>query len=142
MFSYASGGTSIGGSTSANSFRNSPVSFGGNITQGDLTTGDVNQSGDVSSEGGTSSQTANIKVEIPGMPGGGGGEEGKATEGGIPSIPEFLLQELGDNHIANYYAAGTTNIKGILGGGGTNTFDNLSTQSGSSINIGGFLQNL
>ena len=95
MFGFSSGGTSIGGSFSANSFRNSPVSFGGNITQGDMTTGDTTQSGDVSSAGGTTDQTANIKVEIPGMPGGDEGKEAagaeKAAGGGIPKIPGFGL---------------------------------------------------
>ena len=66
--------------------RNSPVAFGGNITQGNISTGDTIQSGDATSGGGTSGQTANVKVEIPGLPGG----DGKAEEGGIPKIPEFL----------------------------------------------------
>ena len=117
MFGFSSGGTSIGGGFSANSFRNSPVSFGGNITQGNLSTGDTTQSGDVSSTGGTTSQTADIKVEIPGIPGADGKEAGKAEgaagaaegaagaekeagglekalSGGIPKIPGFGLQEL------------------------------------------------
>ena len=101
MFSFASGGTSIGGNFSANSFRNSPVAFGGDITQGDLSTGATTQSGDVSSEGGTSSQTANINAEIPGVPGGdakpaegAAGAAGAAEEGGIPKIPGFLLMNL------------------------------------------------
>ena len=139
MFSFGSGGTSIGGSFASDSLRNSPVSFGGSITQGNMSTGDVTQSGNVSSEGGTSKQDAKVKVEIPGM-GGGDGEAG-----GIPSIPGMglvLLQELGDNHVTNYYAGGTTNVKGILGNGGRNTIDNFSALNGSSINIGGFLQEL
>ena len=96
MFSFASGGTSIGGSFSANSFRNSPVAFGGDITQGDLSTGATTQSGDTSAKGGTSDQTANIKVEIPGAPGGGDAKPaaGAAEEGGIPKIPGFLLMDL------------------------------------------------
>ena len=68
MFSFASGGTSIGGSFSSNSMRNSPVAFGGNITQGDLSMGGTTQGGDTTSEGGTSKQDAKVKVEIPGMP--------------------------------------------------------------------------
>ena len=137
MFSFGSGSSSIGGGFSSNSMRNSPVSFGGNITQGDMRTGDTTQSGDVGSTGGTSKQDAKVKVEIPGM----GGDE----EGGIPKIPEMgliLLQELGDNHVTNYYAGGTTNVRGILGNGGRNTIDNFSAQTGSTINIGGFLQEL
>ena len=134
MFSFGSGGTSIGGSFSGDSFRNSPVSFGGSITQGNMSTGDVTQSGNVSSEGGTSKQDAKVKVEIPGM----GGDEGGSGIPEIPSMGIILLQELGDNHIANYYAGGETNIKGILGNGGRNTIDNLGALSGSTINIGGF----
>ena len=91
MFSFASGSSSHSGSFSGNVFRNSPVSFGGNIVQGNISTGDTIQSGDASSEGGTSKQDAKVKVEIPGVPGG----DGKAEEGGIPKIPEFLqLQQL------------------------------------------------
>ena len=62
MFSFASGGTSIGGSFTSNSFRNSPVSFGGSITQGDMTTGSVDQTGNVASTGATSQQTADISI--------------------------------------------------------------------------------
>ena len=66
MFGFSSGGSSIGGSFSANSFTNSPVSFGGNITQGNITTGDTNQSGDTSATGGTTSQS--LDLSIPPIP--------------------------------------------------------------------------
>ena len=62
MFGFSSGGSSIGGSFSANSFTNSPVSFGGSITQGNMTTGDTNQSSTTGSTGGTTSQTADISI--------------------------------------------------------------------------------
>ena len=66
MFSFASGGSSIGGSFSANRFTNSPVSFGGNITQGNMSTGATTQDGTTASEGGTSSQS--LDLSIPPIP--------------------------------------------------------------------------
>ena len=62
MFGFSSGGSSIGGSFSANSFTNSPVSFGGSITQGDMMTGATTQTSGTSSTGGTTSQTADISI--------------------------------------------------------------------------------
>ena len=66
MFGFSSGGSSIGGSFSANSFTNSPVSFGGNITQGDMTTGATTQTSNTSSTGGTTSQ--GLDLSIPPIP--------------------------------------------------------------------------
>ena len=66
MFSFASGSSSIGGGFSANRFSNSPVSFGGNITQGDMSTGATTQDGTTHSEGGTSDQK--LDLSIPPIP--------------------------------------------------------------------------
>ena len=66
MFGFSSGGSSIGGHFSANSFTNSPVSFGGSITQGNLTTGNVSQTSNVSSTGGTTDQK--LDLSIPPIP--------------------------------------------------------------------------
>ena len=66
MFGFSSGGSSIGGHFSANSFTNSPVSFGGSITQGDMTTGATTQTSSTSSTGGTTSQS--LDLSIPPIP--------------------------------------------------------------------------
>ena len=66
MFGFSSGGSSIGGHFSANSFTNSPVSFGGSITQGDMTTGSVDQTSNTSSTGGTTTQ--GLDLSIPPIP--------------------------------------------------------------------------
>ena len=66
MFSFASGGTSINGGFSANRLDNSPVSFGGSITQGNISTGATTQGGDSSATGGTSSQS--LDLSIPPIP--------------------------------------------------------------------------
>ena len=66
MFGFSSGGASIGGHFSANSFTNSPVSFGGSITQGNMTTGDTTQDSNTSSTGGTTSQS--LDLSIPPIP--------------------------------------------------------------------------
>ena len=66
MFGFSSGGSSIGGHFSANSFTNSPVSFGGNITQGNMTTGSVDQTSNTSSTGGTTDQS--LSLSIPPIP--------------------------------------------------------------------------
>ena len=66
MFGFSSGGSSIGGSFSANSFTNSPVSFGGSIIQGDMTTGATTQTSNTSSTGGTTSQ--GLDLSIPPIP--------------------------------------------------------------------------
>ena len=62
MFSFGSGSSSTSGHFSSNVFTNSPVSFGGSITQGNLSTGSVTQDGSSSSTGGTSQQTADISI--------------------------------------------------------------------------------
>ena len=66
MFGFSSGGSSIGGSFSANSFTNSPVSFGGNIVQGDMTTGATTQTSNTTSTGGTTTQ--GLDLSIPPIP--------------------------------------------------------------------------
>ena len=66
MFGFSSGGSSIGGHFSANSFTNSPVSFGGSITQGDMTTGATTQDSTTTSTGGTTSQS--LDLSIPPIP--------------------------------------------------------------------------
>ena len=66
MFGFSSGGSSNTSHFSANVFTNSPVSFGGSITQGDITTGATTQTGSATSTGGTTSQS--LDLSIPPIP--------------------------------------------------------------------------